>query len=562
MNQQTLTSLIVSIAFLFARISVETQTPFTFVDNAKNAGIVFQHFDGGGSKNYLPQLMMTGLALFDFDGDGWTDIYFLNGHELSPGKEKPAARTKQRGNTLYRNNRDGTFGDVTDAAGVRSGSFAMGAVAADFDNDGDQDLMTSNFGATELFINNGDGTFVLETDSVGIGSVLRFGSGIACLDIDNDGLLDLFASNYVEFSFDQYGEAPRSSPYPPGPKDFPPAPDCLYRNLGDGTFANISISSGIAAAAGPSMGIVCGDFDGDNDADIFVCSDAAPNQFFVNDGLGHFVDQALLAGLAFDFGGNANGSMGVDAGDYDNDGRIDLLITNYTGQMPVLYRNLGDGLFEDVSRVSRVGRTVLAHTNWGVGLVDFDNDRDLDVFFANGHFLKNIELIDDRTTYSVPNTLMLNDGRGVFSDVSKSAGPGLEISESSRGAGFEDFDHDGDIDCVILNANSRPTYLVNRSENIGNWIGIRLIGTSCNRDAIGASVQISADGIKQIAMVHAGRGYQSHYATELHFGLGKASQVDPIFVTWPGGDQETFLCEDIFRTLRLVQGRGKPVTSK
>lgn len=562
MNQQKRSFLVAFFAFFFACLSVEAQTPFTFVDNAKSAGIVSQHFDGGGSKNYLPQLMMTGLSLFDFDGDGWTDIYLLNGHELSPDSEKKASKTNPPGNTLYRNNRNNTFADVTDAAGVRSGSFAMGAVTGDFDNDGDQDLMTSNFGAVELFKNNGDGTFALEKNWIGIGNGLAFGSGIACLDIDNDGLLDLFASNYVEFSFDQYGEAARSSPYPPGPKDFRPASDCLYRNLGDGTFADVSISSGIAAAPGPSMGIVCGDFDGDNDADIFVCSDAAPNQFFVNDGVGHFVDSALLAGLAFDLGGNANGSMGVDAGDYDNDGRIDLLITNYTGQMPVLYRNLGDGLFEDVSRVSRVGRSVVAHTNWGVGLVDFDNDRDLDVFFANGHFLKNIDLIDDRTTYRVQNTLMSNDGRGGFSDVSMSAGPGLKILESSRGAGFEDFDQDGDMDCILLNANSRPSYLENRSENGGSWIGIRLIGTSVNRDAIGAIAQISADGIKQLAMVHAGRGYQSHYGTELHFGIGNATRVDPILVTWPGGEQEVFLCEPICRTVRLVQGRGKAIRNK
>ena len=559
MNQQNPFFVMVVSAVLFLpRTSVEAQPPFTFVDNAKNSGMLAQHFDGGGSKNYLPQLMMTGMALFDFDGDGWTDVYLLNGHELSTGLDIQASKTNRPGNTLYRNNRDGTFGDVTDSAGVRSGSFAMGAVAADLDNDGDQDLMTSNFGAVELFINNGDGTFALEANSIGIANEPRFGSGIACLDIDNDGLLDLFTSNYVEFSFDQYGEAPRSSPYPPGPKDFPPASDCLYRNLGDGTFADVSISSGIAAAAGPSMGIVCGDFDGDNDADIFVCSDASPNQFFVNDGFGHFVDSALLAGLAYDLGGAANGSMGVDAGDYDNDGRIDLLITNYTGQMPVLYRNLGDGLFEDVSRVSRVGSSVLAQTNWGVGLVDFDNDRDLDVFFANGHFLKNIELIDDRTTYRAKNTLMLNDGRGGFSDVSKSAGPGLEISESSRGAGFEDLDRDGDIDCVLLNANSRPTYLENRSNNMGNWIGIRLIGSSVNRDAIGAIAQVSAEGSKQIAMVHAGRGYQSHYGVELHFGLGRATKVDPILVTWPGGDQETFPCEHLQRTVHLIQGRGNP----
>ncbi len=557
MNQKELATILVGMISWLLSARMEAQSPFFFVDQAQNAGVVAQHFDGGSPKNYLPQMMMTGLALFDFDGDGWTDIYLLNGYELSPSLAKQTEKSNRKGNTLYRNNQDGTFSDVTLAAGVSSGSFAMGAVSADYDNDGDQDLITSNFGNIELYINNGDGTFALASQ-VGLEQIdVQFGSGIACLDIDNDGLLDIFASNYVEFSYDQYSDAPRSSPYPPGPKDFPPASDNLYRNLGDGTFADVSILSGIAAAAGPSMGVICGDFDDDDDADIFVCSDAAPNQFFVNDGKGHFVDQALLAGLAFDLGGNANGSMGVDAGDYDNDGRIDLLITNYTGQTPVLYRYVGDGIFEDKSRLSGVGRTVLAHTNWGVGLVDFDNDRDLDVFFANGHFLKNIEAIDDRTSYRVPNTVMLNDGRGSFTDVSKSSGPGLEISESSRGAGFGDLDRDGDIDCVLLNANSRPTLLDNQTADVGNWIGVRLIGTTTNRDAIGARVQISAGRSKQVAMVHAGRGYQSHYGTELHFGLGRETHVDEILVTWPGGEQEAFSVGETCTTIRLLQGSGK-----
>ncbi len=556
MNQKEFSTVLAGMLLWLLALRIEAQSPFNFVDQAKIAGLTAEHFDGGSPKNYLPQLMMTGLALFDFDGDGWTDIYLLNGYELSPSLERQSAKSKSHGNTLYRNNHDGTYSDVTLAAGVRSGSFAMGAVTADYDSDGDQDLITSNFGTIELFINNGDGTFAL-ANKVGLEQLdVRFGSGIACLDVDNDGLLDIFASNYVEFSYDQYTEAPRSSPYPPGPKDFPPAKDDLFRNLGDGTFMDISESSGIASAPGPSMGVVCGDFDGDNDVDIFVCSDAAPNQLFVNNGQGFFTDQALLAGVAFDLAGNANGSMGVDAGDFDNDGRIDLLITNYTGQTPVLYRNLGEGLFEDVSRLSHVGRTVLSHTNWGVGLIDFDNDRDLDVLFANGHFLKNIETIDDRTTYQVPNTLMLNDGRGRFADVSKSSGPGLEISESTRGAGFDDIDHDGDIDCVLLNANSSPTLLVNRSTDVGHWIGFRLIGTKTNRDAIGARVQITAGSSKQVSMVHAGRGYQSHFGTELHFGLGKETQLGEVMITWPGGEKETFRCREINTTIPLIQGHG------
>ena len=547
--------------FLIAAIGfteLRAQSPFHFVDSANLAGLTVPHFDGGSQEPYLPALMVTGLALFDYDGDGWTDVYLLGECELFPNQKQSTPRLHPCGNTLYRNQGDGSFVDVTEAAGVRSGGFALGVVAADIDNDGDQDLATSNFGATELYINNGDGTFErVYLEASESKRTTPFGAGIACLDIDNDGFLDLFVSQYVDFSVERYNEvAPKSFPYPPGPKDFNPSIDTLYRSLGDGTFSDVSETSGISRFPGPSMGVVCGDLDGDNDADIFVCSDANLNQFFVNDGTGKFEDQALLAGLAFDVNGNANGSMGVEAGDYDNDGHIDLLITNYSQQLPVLYRNLGSGLFEDVSRRTRVGREVFAHTNWGVGLVDFDNDRDLDVFFANGHFLKNIKSIDDRSAYRVANTLMANDGRGRFSDVSKSSGPGLEVVESSRGAAFGDLDHDGDIDCVLLNANAKPTYLENRSPAIGSWIDIRLVGTRVNRDAVGAKVQIAAGGHKQVAMVHAGRGYQSHYGTILHFGLGTAASVDQIEVTWPGGVVESFASHATKGTLILVQGKG------
>lgn len=549
----------------------------SFVDRAADAGLVAEHFDGGGRQVYLPQLMVAGLAVFDFDGDGWSDIYLLSGCELGPadssvgsassedasgGSTKPAQR---RGNTLYRNNHDGTFTDVTQQAGVASGRFALGAVAADLDNDGDQDLVTSNFGPAQLFVNNGDGTFSDNSQRAGIaGSSDQFGAGVACLDIDNDGLLDLLASNYVEFSYSRHAAiAPRAFPYPPGPKDYPPSSDRLYRNRGDGTFADVSESSGIAAMPGPTMGVICGDFDGDGDADMFLCSDAAANQYFVNDGTGKFVDDALAAGVAFDLSGHANGSMGVDSGDYDHDGLIDLLLTNYTGQMPVLYRNLGGGLFEDASRLSGVGRGIVAHTNWGVALLDVDNDRDLDAFFANGHFLKNIDSIDDRTSYRVPNTLMLSDGRGRFTDASASAGSGLRVTQSSRGAGVVDFDADGDLDLVVLNANAPPTLLENRSPHVGAWVDVQLVGRTVNRDAVGAAVRLTADGQAQTAMVHAGRGYQSHYGTVLHFGLGTSQQQpaadEPsIEVTWPGGKREQFPCKTLNRTLLLIEGSGEP----
>jgi enediyne biosynthesis protein E4 len=511
------------------------QIGLQFAEAAKTSGLLFEHTDGGDKEPYLPALMTAGLALLDYDGDGWEDVYFLNGHSLHASKEKP------KGNSLFRNRGDGTFMEVTDRAGARSFDFCLGVVAADIDNDGDQDILLSNYGPSKILRNNGDGTFSEEWLEVKVDNeFLDFGAGIACLDLENDGLLDVFVAKYVDFSMDRYrAVAPKSYPYPPGPKDFPPSTNRLYRNRGDGTFEDISSASGMDRYPGPSMGVVCGDWDEDNDADIFVCSDAAPNQLFINDGSGRFDESALLHGVAYDIAGNANGSMGVDAGDYDGDGHLDLLVTNYTDQIPVLYKNQGRGLFEDVSNASRVGRDVLLHTNWGVGFADFDNDRDLDVFFANGHLLKNIESIDSRTSYKVANTLMLNDGLGRFSNVSKSSGEGLRVIESSRGSVFGDLDHDGDLDAVVLNANAHASYLLNQSRPMGNWISVRLVGVVSNRDAIGAMVIVSSDAGRQVQVVHAGRGYQSHYGTELHFGLGDSTQVNSVDVIWPGGRKES-----------------------
>ncbi len=533
-----------------------SQSEIRFGEAAFAAGLRFNHTDGEDHDPYLPALMVTGVAILDFDGDGWLDVYFLNNHSLT----NPSA--KRKGNSLFRNRGDGTFVDVTENAGARSFGFALGVVAGDIDNDGDADLLTSNYGPPELLRNNGDGTFSLERNAISSKKDSQmFGAGIACLDMDNDGLLDVYVATYVHFSMEKYRNiAPKSFPYPPGPQDFPPSADKLLRNRGDGSFEDVSERSGITRHPGPSMGVICGDWDRDHDIDIFVCSDAAPNQLFVNDGTGKFEDLAILRGVAYDYAGNANGSMGVDAGDYDGDGWEDLLITNYTDQIPVLYRNLDGMLFEDVSRQTRVGREVLFHTNWGVGLVDFDNDRDLDVFFANGHFLKNIDSIDNRTSYRVANTLMLNDGKGRFQDVSKFAGDGLSVVESSRGAAFGDLDRDGDVDAVILNANAPCNLLLNQSKAIGEWISIRLVGKQCNRDAIGAEVIVRCRAGHLRKTVHAGRGYQSHYGTELHFGLGASKRIDSIQVVWPNGITETFPGVETGKLHVLIESNGKDST--
>lgn len=517
--------------------NVWPQSSIHFADVAASKGLSFLHSDGGDADPFLPALMATGLAILDFDGDGWEDVYFLNNHSLNN------PNLPRHGNALFRNLGDGNFVDVSEKAGVRDFGFALGVVAADVDHDGDQDLLISNFGPPSLLLNNGDGTFFKAPNVLSTKNDTRlFGAGIACLDIDNDGLLDIFLATYVDFSIERYVSiAPKSFPYPPGPKDFAPLSDLLFRNLGDGNFQDISRESNIAASPGPSMGVICGDWDHDNDVDIFVCSDASPNQLFVNDGRGRFEERGVLHGVAFDVTGNANGSMGVDAGDIDGDGWEDLLVTNYTDQLPELFRNVGSGIFEDISRSSRIGREVLPHTNWGVGLFDVDNDRDLDAFFANGHFLKNIENFDRRTSYRVANTLMLNSGKSRFTDTSKSSGPGLTIAESSRGAAFGDLDRDGDLDVVLLNANAPASYLQNQTTPKGNWLQCRLVGTECNRDAIGARVAVQFnDGSRIWKMIHAGRGYQSHYGNVLHFGLGDAKQIAKLSIIWPGGKTREF----------------------
>ena len=543
---------VIGILFVMNCVAILKGQSVSFLEASSSAGISFKHTDGNDSQPYLPALMPAGVAMFDYDGDGWQDVYFLNGHSLDKSKPHVA-----RGNGLYRNLGNGKFVDVTELAGLRSYGYGLGVVTADLDNDGDQDIVISNFGPIQLYQNNGDGTFNdISKHLASPGDDSLFGAGVACLDVDSDGLLDVFAANYVDFTFQRYHEiAPKSFPYPPGPKDFPPSADRLFRNEGNGAFRDVTKPSGISNSRGPSMGVVCGDWDGDDDTDIFVCCDAAPNLLYVNDGLGHFEDMAIQFGLAFDALGNSNGSMGVDAGDYDGDGKEDLLVTNYTGQLPVLYRNLGAGFFEDVSRLSRVGREVLVHTNWGVGLIDFDNDRDLDVFFANGHFLKNIASIDSRTSYRVQNTLMMNEG-STFRDGSKGAGSGFEVVESSRGAVFGDVDKDGAVDIVVLNANAESSFLKNVSLSRGNWVAIKLVGVQSNRDGVGSQVQVETELGMQTQFVHAGRGYQSHFGTVLHFGLGAARAIQSIQIKWPDGKVERFQAHSLDQEYLFVQGTG------
>ncbi len=529
--------------------AAEPECKIRLVDVTAETGITFCHNHGGSGQGYIVEGMVAGLVTFDYDGDGLIDIYFLNGAALKGTVLAEAPR-----DALYRNNGDWTFTDVTEKAGVGDEKYGLGVTAGDYDNDGDPDLYLNNFGPNVLYRNNGDGTFSDVTEEAGVGNGDKVGAGTCFLDIENDGDLDLYVANYVNFTYENHvpimigGRA-----YQAGPQYYDPIPATLYRNNGDGTFTDVSGPSGIGAHAGPGMGMVCADFDDDGDTDVFICHDGAANFLWVNDGHGVFTESGLVAGVAYDFDGKENSSMGVDCGDVDNDGLLDMFMTDYQAEMPVLYHNLGGGLFEDAASAARITNDLYPHVTWGTGIVDFDNDGDRDIFVACGHFDR-IEEIDDRTALKIPNYVLMNTGTGEFVDVSQMCGDGLKVVESSRGVGVDDLDNDGDLDVVVLNSNAPPTIMRNDSEEENHWLQVALEGTRSNRDAAGARVRVVSGDLVQVAEVHDGRGYQSHFGSRLHFGLGSRESVDRIEVRWPGGPTEVFTGVKVDRLLSLKEG--------
>ena len=526
------------------------RSPIILRDVTGETGIEFVHTDGSSGRRYIVENVSAGLALFDYDGDGYVDVYFLNGAPLlGTTVEVPPT------NALYRNEGGWRFVDVTDRAGVGDAGFGLGVAVGDYDNDGAPDIYLNNYGPNVLYRNNGDGTFTDVTREAGVGNGHRVGAGTSFLDVDADGDLDLYVANYVKFSYETHVARTRQGfPCYSGPKDYPPDPDTLYRNNGDGTFTDVSAESGVAAHAGTGMGMVSADCDRDGDTDVFVVNDVAGNLLFENDGTGKFEELATLTGLAYNMHGHPLGSMGVDCGDYNNDGWLDFFMTSFQSEFPVLYENSSDGFFEDVTLQARAGAGSLPYVNWGAGLVDFDNDGDRDIYVACGHLQDNIELYDDTTAYQVRNVLLMNTGEGRFVDVSDSSGGGMSIELSSRGAGFDDLDNDGDVDVVVLNSRKEPTILRNDSPGQNHWLQIRLRGVKTNRDGVGARVVLETPDLTQVDEVHSGRGYQSHYGTRLHFGLGKRNHVDRIEVHWIGGGVDVLENVRADRLLTITEG--------
>ena len=511
----------------------DTEGKISFTAVTEEAGIQFQHVDGRSGQRYFLETVGSGVAFFDYDADGLPDIYFVNSADL-PGSHSPTLPT----NRLYYNNGDGTFTDVTEQAGVGDTGYGAGCATADYDNDGDLDLYVTNFGANVLYRNNGDSTFTDVTQYAGVGDN-RWSLGCAFADYDSDGFVDLYVANYIDFDFETHINCTQKgvATYCP-PESFEGSPDTLYRNNGDGTFTDVTTTAGVYNKDGKGMGVVFGDYDNDGDVDCYVGNDAGENFLYHNNGDGTFTNVGWMAGVEADENGNVQGTMGVDFGDYDNDGRLDLIAVNYQQQPNALYRNDNGSFFTDVSFVAGMAES-LPYVGWGADFFDVDNDGDKDLLIANGHLQDTVEQYDDTTTYPQQNYLLINNGQGHFVNVSMKAGSGLQAREVSRGLATGDYDNDGDLDVLISNANDTPQLLRNDSENHGNWILIRTIGTRSNRAGIGAQVKIQTGDLIQIDEVRGGSGYLSQNDLRLHFGIGPHKRIDSIEVSWPSGVVDT-----------------------
>ena len=529
---RTFLSKILALPLLVAALSAAQEKPGlpVFTDITRKAGIAFDHCLGDDEISSILEATGSGCAFLDFDGDGLMDIYAVNGRYLE-GISDPDSRfkTTPTPSLLYRNKGDGTFEDVTKKAGVGATGYGMGVAAGDFDNDGDTDIYVTNFGKNILYRNNGNGTFTDVTEKAGVACGL-WSVGAIWIDYDKDGYLDLFAGNYLEFDR-KYRLFYEADVYP-GPLAYPGQLSVLYRNNRDGTFTDVSIKAGINKK-GRAMGVLSSDYDEDGWPDLFVANDAMQNYMYRNNGNGTFTETGIECGAAFGQHGNAVSSMGGDFADFDADGKLDLVVPamNYIG----IFRNMGRGLFEEISVPTGVARISAQFWSWGGDFMDFDNDGRQDLLVVNGD--------GHRLSGKQEKLLMRNvagpDRKHVFVDVSRSVGPYFDTRSVARGLATGDVDNDGDLDFFVLNIDQPSVLLNNDGGNRNNWLALKLIGTSSNRDGVGTRVTVRSGDLTQVAEKMSAGSYLSQNDPRLHFGLGQRAKVDEVTIRWPSGKTQS-----------------------
>jgi hypothetical protein len=539
--------------------------PVVFMDVTHAAGLdLFHHRSGTPEKRTILETPGSGVALLDYDNDGWLDIYLLNGSTFPAlkGKEAPPRAM------LLHNNHDGTFTDVTDKAGVANERWGFGVAVGDYDNDGWPDIYVSNFGKNRLYHNNHDGTFTDVAEKAGV-TLGGWSTGATWGDYDHDGLLDLFVPGYVKFDPDHppvagQGSLPagfcsfRGVEVMCGPRGLPGEGDHLFHNNGDGTFTDVSVKAGVSDPKGYyGFASVFVDVDDDGWLDLAVANDSVPKYLYRNKHDGTFEDVSYISGFALNDEGREQASMGIAVGDYNRDGKVDFYVTNFSDDYNTLYRNDGDGNFSDVTSRAGIASVTLPFLGWGTGFLDYDNDGLLDIFAANGHVYPGVDSKDWGTTWAQRPLLFRNLDGAKFQEVPPATGSGLAVVITARGAAFGDLFNDGHIDVVINNMDSTPTLLRNVVKNSNHWVTLKLVGgPKSPRDAVGTKAFVTTGAIRQRGDVFSGGSYASSSDQRLHFGLGAATRVDKVEIHWPSGTKELIMLPAVDRIYTVVEGKG------
>jgi enediyne biosynthesis protein E4 len=526
--------------------------PFEEVPAALS-GISWVHTNGKSPEKYLPETTGPGCAFLDYDGDGWMDIYFVNSGKCDFYNPNPPLR-----NALYRNNRDGTFTDVTEKAGVAAGGYGQGVAVGDYDGDGFPDLYVTQYGRSILYHNNGDGTFTDVTENAGVAAP-GWSSSAVWFDYDNDGRLDLFVCRFVDF--DKSKHLPCEADNKPGyciPRLYKPMPSWLFHNNGDGTFTDVSKSSGIGRYPGKAWGAVATDINNDGRLDLFVANDTTANFLFVNRGGGRFEEIGAPAGVAYSEAGRPRSGMGVDSADFNQDGWMDLFVANIDHEMYSLYQNNHDETFDDQAGTAGIASATRLMSGWGLKFLDYDNDGNLDLFLSNGNPDDLIQVYHKDVEYQEPLLLFHGTGKG-FENVSSQSGPVFTRNFSARGLAVGDFDNDGGVDVLISMNGGAPLLLRNNVGKLNHWLGLTLVGTKSNRDAVGARVIYQASDLKRSRMKTGGGSFLSSHDPRLVLGIGPRTKIDLLEVTWPkpSGAVERFMDVPIDRYITIVEGQGK-----